>query len=434
MRQEQEEARRLARMTARQRARERAKKDMTLFRERVAAPLKYHRNDDGTENRFILYNSEGLKFFRSSPTQFKRNLSHRYMSVELEIADLTTSGDARGGHPLNNKVYQQAIAGEWGAKVVEDISMPTPRGHEINTAPSSGDLFCAQVEHICEELNKRNATCINLTDGTKWIRPCGLHVHVDVRNYSYPDLRRFLLLYERLEPELYLMLPGYRRKSHFAVPIGAVYGNALRNPKAFLIKGKEQVKGSDLARHAIIQTAYGAHEANRHDKRSCPQSTRYAAVNLHAFFYRGTLEFRMMYGTTKAEEIIPWSMLMAFIVDAGYKMSEADLKELLTTEPEEALLRIASRSNMIADFCISQKKRFSVPQQIRECPRLGEITPLALHLYTDADVLLPLEKKKVNQNAEAARWGNDEIILNAVNRAQAARRWFVANDDIEDRD
>jgi hypothetical protein len=443
IRQRNEENNRLARMSARDRARERAKKDMAGYRERVMAPLKFHRNEDGTEDRYILYNSDGLKFFRARPSQFRRNLSHRYLSAELEVANLNMRGDARGGHPINNKVYQDAIAGEWGAKVVEDMSMPTPVGHEINTAPASGDLFCNQVEYICGELLKRDATCINLTDASKWIRPCGLHVHVDARNYSYEDLRRLLFIYEKIEPEIFQILPGYRRKSHFSAPIGSVYGNALRNPKAFLINGKEKVKGSDLARHAIIQTTYGQREANRHNKRSCPQSTRYGALNLHAFFYRGTLEFRMMYGTVIPDEIIPWAMLCAFIVDAGYRMKEGELAEFLALPSAEALEKIASRSQEVAEFCKTQRERFSIPQQIRESPRLGEVELSERSLYTEADVLLPIPDRKKQKISSidliAVRLGEQQLIpnyeaFNADNANAAAIRWYVGEDGIENRE
>jgi hypothetical protein len=390
------ERQRLALLSERDRRRERTKKDMQKYRERVQAPLKFHRDENGRINRFRLYNADGLIFHRARGSEHARNPSHRYISEEFEIADIDISSlePEYSNHPVQSPKFRGEVHDKWHASVVSDISLPEPRGLEINTTPASGDLFCQQIEDICETLNKYKATCINLVDRAKWIRPCGLHVHVDARDYSYLDLRKFIFVYEKLEPSLFQMLPGYRRASHFAAACGSVYANALRNYKPFIPVNRRpgaKVKGSDIARHAIIQAAYGSREPDRHDKRSCPLSTRYRSLNLHAFFYRGTLEFRHMYGTVDAKEAVPWGVLMALIVDYAFRLPEKRLKTFQELTALEALHEVAQTPE-VWEFCQKQMERFNVPQQVRESPRLGEVAASQRWLYASGDVLLPMSE------------------------------------------
>jgi hypothetical protein len=50
-------------------------------------------------------------------------------------------------------------------------------------------------------------------------------------------------------------------------------------------------------------------------KNTSSQAIRYRGLNLHSWFYQGTLEFRHHEGSTDWEEIVNWAMFCGFIVD-----------------------------------------------------------------------------------------------------------------------
>lgn len=375
------------RLRARRAVEARNKEDMMLFRKRVAQPLQPTSTPEGGTNNYILRNAEGILFYKPRRSELKRNPLTRYTAVEIEIAAL----EATKIHPLNDVKVVNAIRQPFPVEMVQDVSLPL-EGFEINTLPAAGDIFIRQVESVCAALNSFGATVINLTDPSKWIRPCSVHVHVDARDMTYPDLARLILLYEYVEPHLFSMLPGYRRRSHFCIPCGSVYAEAIRHPEYFIPGGdsnkvKSKPSGSDLTRHAIIQVAYGNRRPSRRDKRACPLATRYRSLNLHAFFYRGTLEFRHMYGTTDANEIILWAMLMGGIVDSAVKLSDKNLKSLLKDNREEVLLRLCP-TDEVRGFYHSQVRRFSGPQLMAESPRLGDIPKAHLKFYANGDVMV----------------------------------------------
>lgn len=380
---------------------------MVRYRDRVSRPLTPITGPDGRPNLFRLKNSDGILFYKAQRAEHKSNPSSRFITPELEIANISLPSER---HPTRDTRFLQQLVGKagWSPQVVSDISLPSPMGFEINMSPASGDLFIRQTEDICGVLASYKASVVNTTDPSKWVRPCGCHVHVDARDYTYNDLRRFLFVYEKLEPLLFGMLPGYRRKSHFCVPCGNVYAEGLREYKAFIVKRRAAgekdalaMKGSDIARHAIIQKAYGTRQASRGDKRACPISTRYRSLNLHAYFYRGTLEFRHLHGTLDPWEITNWGMLLAGMMDYAFRAKEIEIKKLCDAEPDKAL-EMACLTPEVWEFCEKQRDRFSVPQQIKESPRLGEILHEERPFYFKSDVL-PIIDRQARQRAEEGR-------------------------------
>ncbi|MCA1558694.1 MAG: amidoligase family protein, partial [Acidobacteria bacterium] len=189
----------------------------------------------------------------------------------------------------------------------------------INTAPAQGDVFVRQIEQICEALK---------SDGAQVSASCGLHVHTDARDFNYYDLRRLILLYEKIEKALYGMMPQSRRASNFCVPCGELYASAVRANR----KPQE-------SKENLIKTIYGD-AIKKPERQSKWGHSRYYGLNLHSWFYRGTVETRLHTGTVNPQKIIAWGKLWASIMDTAMRMTEAQI-ETLTGSSLEILYTLA---------------------------------------------------------------------------------------------
>jgi hypothetical protein len=320
-------------------------------------------------------NLAGVVFHLSDKTQFKRNPLKRLLSCELEVAGLRPDLVKAGVSPLDYNPRTLDINKtllKWNSQIVEDVSLP-PKGFEINTAPANGDLFLDLMGDVTNVLNLYGATCTNDYDDRKRVEPCGMHVHVDARDVDYHDLRRFLLLYELVEPALYEMLPGRRRNSHFCVPCGNLYGHMVR--RGLPIRPGKQKGKYDPAKVHLIDAVYADTIPDRSDKRACLQDARYRALNVHAWFYRRTLEFRHMYGTVKAYEATSWARVVGNVVDFAIRTPHSTIEEMRSEfkgKSKGALLRVLEKESALVEFMQAQVEAFKNSNE-QESPVLGHV-------------------------------------------------------------
>lgn len=313
-------------------------------------------------------NRARVPFHQSSKLEFKKNPLKRFLSVEIEVAGLDPK---RNANPLTLNLttleINEAVC-KWRGRLVEDVSLPST-GFEINTAPANGDKFIHQIDEICAALQKFGATTENKTDQRKRIACCGLHVHVDARDFGYMDLKKFLMIYEMIEDDLYRMLPGYRRASHFCQRCGKKYGMMVRANKP--IPPDKKKKSPDPLKASLITAVYGnkAKVPDRSGKRVCTQECRYSAVNLHQYWYRGTIEFRHFYGTVDPKLIKSWAILVGGILEYAIVTSDRQLYDI---PPQDLLLTIAAKYGL-ANFVRDQWDKFRKDTNLKESPLLGDV-------------------------------------------------------------
>lgn len=218
----------------------------------------------------------------------KLNASNRFVAVEIEVA----------GVKCKAKEVEKVVK-KWNGSIVRDGSIPIT-GFEITTAPAAGDLFVKQINEICDKLAEAKA----------WVNnQCGLHVHIDARDFNFYDIRRLIKVYAEIEPALFLMVPKNRRTSHFCKKCAQNYLIALGDDSY------ENVK-----RDIIVSTYNDTNSTSRRKHKY--DDARYNALNLHSWFYRGTIEFRLFEGNTDTDEIINLGTLWAAIVDYALMTEE----------------------------------------------------------------------------------------------------------------
>lgn len=258
-------------------------------------------------------------FFPAPSNERKINASKRFVAVEIEVAKIEDS-----------KSTVRAVQ-KWEGSIVQDGSLPET-GFEINTSPASGDLYIKQVTQICNALEE---------GGAKVTASCGLHVHVDARDMTYYDIRRLVWIYAEIESALFDMVPPSRQNSSYCTPCGHKYLRTIAKGK---LPHKENKKN-------VTKAVYGTDitKGLRDDKYN---GARYSALNLHSWFYRGTIECRLFNGTINAEKIICWGMLWARIADFAAQATDDETRTFVEQPLTgyEKLLQLVANCPKVKSF------------------------------------------------------------------------------------
>jgi len=288
-------------------------------------------------------------FHKPNLKQHSLNPTSRYIAAEIECA---------GIHGLGFSIYETAR--RWGGGTVGDGSLHH-RGFEINTAPAGGDLYPQQIEELCAAIKKQNGYLD---------QKCGLHVHVDARDMNYYDIRRFVRAYAACEDALFSMVSPQRIQGvmddkgelhQYCQPCGKKYVSAIEEGRLPYDKIKSD----------IITSVYSSSSTQnlRHRKRG-QGIPRYNALNLHSWFFRGTIEARMFDGCIEPDPIIKWGILWALIADYVVKSSDEQVAADMVGKPLACLKKIIGGNKNILDFVKARVLMFGDGQAKREANEL----------------------------------------------------------------
>lgn len=239
--------------------------------------------------------------------------------------------------------------------VVRDGSVH-PSELEMNLQPWAGDRFLSQVLKLAEMLHNAAAT-VNET--------CGLHVHVDGRDFSYWDARKLVRLYARLETAIYthFVAPSRRRNQHCRRLYDTFWTNEEGDRETFRHRvWIERVWGAtstweikDLMWQWIYQCHAGhqpgLHGKEQHQARARWEATttlaqarrqqrvvghyghylaqpRYLGLNVHSWMHRGTWEWRMKEGTLDPDQLVFWPLLCGWMVHLSTAMRDSEIENM----------------------------------------------------------------------------------------------------------
>ena len=197
-------------------------------------------------------------------------------------------------------------------------------GLEVVTAPARGDAAEEAIRAATQGLHAINAA-VNET--------CGLHVHVDARDYTESDLVRFAYLWavKGIEKTLYTVVSRSRRghgrgSNTFALPWGAG-----------LVSGAVADLDADpRERYRALQAnLYGdVHTAEYYKASKQKHGSRYHGISFNAFDIRGTLEFRLHHGTINTRKILLWAAVCSALVQYVKTHTDEEVANLRGTPAE----------------------------------------------------------------------------------------------------
>ena len=153
---------------------------------------------------------------------------------------------------------------------------------------------------------------------------------------TYQDLMRFIKLWIRVQPAMFRLQPASRRANSYCEWFRA--HNGVRSEFTPLHE-KDNVHKATIETQvygAVDNGTYGNDVAR--DKRHKYHTSRYACVNLHSYFYRGTVEIRLGAGTASGKKVMMWATLCASIMDAAKAKRKI---QSLPLDPWRALMELA---------------------------------------------------------------------------------------------
>ena len=287
----------------------------------------------------ILTKTASRKDYRIDFKKFTANSSHRFAAVELEVLDYESAATL-------NKVLAK-----WKCSVVQDNSMlrefqrENPNENvdylkpfEINSTPACGDALLWQIKEICEALE---------TSKAKVALSCGIHVHVDCRDFGYQELQKLIRVYALIEETLFAAVHWSRFGNEFCRHCGAIFKERFidgvkpdtKDLKTHLISsvyGAAALESSGLARRSpLFRRLREDHYGRIHGFDRNPM--RYSALNLHSYFLRGTVESRIHHASTDYKEVYAWAKILVDLFDIVGRLSDEKLQKLLIVKKTEIL-------------------------------------------------------------------------------------------------
>lgn len=264
------------------------------------------------------------------------NTLPRALGIELEIGEWGRLAD----YSMHYATY--TTAHDWSVK---------PSEREMVLHPLAGDNFLRAMCELSIGLVKSHAKVNNT---------CALHVHVSGGDLSYWELRRILRVYSKIEAEIYdyLILPHRRdvpSVTHYCQMMTRQHVTCERCqrfdeqyprqrrplPNLFDVLAEMDTakSNSELKAHFLkmlynlpmpgqpnpavkdptrMATLLNTRKGGRYEW------ARYVGLNLHAWLYRGTIEWRMKEATTTIDDLICWPLWCGWFVEAAAQMTEKD--------------------------------------------------------------------------------------------------------------
>ncbi|MFA6023518.1 MAG: amidoligase family protein [Candidatus Pacearchaeota archaeon] len=248
-------------------------------------------HDDNNDDD-ICYISNSFKKLKSKT--FKENKYRRLMGVELE----TSVND------FDNQFNKETLSENWS--IVSDGSIDNSA--EFVSCAMGGDTFNNEIFNLCKKI-KDYGYSVNSS--------CGFHLHINAKKSDVAFLKNILLIYSKYEKYLFYMLPKSRTDNHYCKQIDISEHSILSISNLKELKSTYYNTQNQNVIKSIIKTKYD-------DK-------RYYGLNLHSFFYRGTIEIRYHSGTLNTKKIINWSQIHLRLFDIAKKKNSFEILEMKDT-------------------------------------------------------------------------------------------------------
>lgn len=231
-------------------------------------------------------------------------LKNQLFGVEVEMTGITREKAARlvaevlgttPSHPESNCYHTRTIADlaarKW--KIMRDSSIEA-----IRNDGTSEPLDEYRVEFVTPPLNYSDIELLQniirklRENGAKAHSSCGIHIHVDGANHTAVSLRRLVNFMTARQDLIYEALQIGVRESNWCHKLNKTLLDAMKKDKNLTKEKAEEIwysRANDGYCGGIDHQHYNA--------------TRYHGVNLHSFFTKGTVEFRLFNSTLHAGKI-----------------------------------------------------------------------------------------------------------------------------------
>lgn len=231
-------------------------------------------------------------------------LKNQLFGVEVEMTGITREKAARlvaevlrttPSHPESNCYHTRTIADQAARKwkIMRDSSIEA-----IRNDGTSEPLDEYRVEFVTPPLNYSDIELLQniirklRENGAKAHSSCGIHIHVDGANHTAVSLRRLVNFMTARQDLIYEALQIGDRESSWCHKLNKTLLDAMKKDKYLTKEKAEEIW------YSRANDGYCGGIDHQHYN-----STRYHGVNLHSFFTKGTVEFRLFNSTLHAGKI-----------------------------------------------------------------------------------------------------------------------------------
>ena len=209
--------------------------------------------------------------------------------IVAEVLSTTASGPDRTCY--ETRVIADQAARKW--KIMRDGSITSIR-NDGDTAPM--DEY--KVEFVTPPLGYGDIELLQniirklRENGAKSHSSCGIHIHVDGANHNANSLRRLVNFMTSRQDLIYEALEIERRANRWCRKLNSSLLDEMKKDKDISKEKAEQIW------YSSANDGYCGGIDYRHYN-----STRYHGVNLHSYFSKGTVEFRLFNSTLHAGKL-----------------------------------------------------------------------------------------------------------------------------------
>lgn len=231
-------------------------------------------------------------------------LKNQLFGVEVEMTGITREKAARlvaevlgttPSHPESNCYHTRTIADQAARKwkIMRDSSIEA-----IRNDGTSEPLDEYRVEFVTPPLNYSDIELLQniirklRENGAKAHSSCGIHIHVDGANHTAVSLRRLVNFMTARQDLIYEALQIGDRESNWCHKLNKTLLDAMKKDKNLTKEKAEEIW------YSRANNGYCGGIDHQHYN-----ATRYHGVNLHSFFTKGTVEFRLFNSTLHAGKI-----------------------------------------------------------------------------------------------------------------------------------
>ena len=170
--------------------------------------------------------------------------------------------------------------------IVKDGSIvASPSGDAYKVEIVSPILTYDDIETIQEILRKLRER------GEKANSSCGIHIHVDGINHNATSIKNIIHFMTARQDLVYEALGVIESRQGFCKKLDKELFAEVRKAKGLDIQKMQELWYSE------VNDGFSGGQGGRYN------STRYNGINLHSYFYRGTVEFRLFNSTTHAGQL-----------------------------------------------------------------------------------------------------------------------------------
>lgn len=215
----------------------------------------------------------------------------RAKAAEIVAQVLGTTASRPDGTCYHTRTIADQAARKW--KIMRDSSI-TPIRNDDTIEP----LDEYRVEFVTPPLNYSDIELLQniirklRENGAKAHSSCGIHIHVDGANHTAASLRRLVNFMTARQDLIYEALQIGDRENNWCHKLNKTLLDAMKKDKNLTKEKAEEIW------YSRANDGYCGGIDHQHYN-----STRYHGVNLHSFFTKGTVEFRLFNSTLHAGKI-----------------------------------------------------------------------------------------------------------------------------------